>query len=95
MSENFIFTYLGITIFARADAVYRWDLIAASVLVLLISRACNVFPLSALANMVNRHDKIGMNHQIMMWWSGMSARPPSFIMTAAAALIDRPSRYSN
>ena len=70
MSENFIFTYLGITIFARNDFVYRWDLIFATVLVLLISRACNVFPLAFLSNLFNKRDKILPKHQVMMWWSG-------------------------
>jgi len=60
--------------------VYRWDFIFASLFVLLISRACNIFPLSFLTNLFARPgNKIPRNHQIMMWWSGTAAplRPRS------------------
>jgi hypothetical protein len=39
MSENFVFIYLGLTIFTKADELFRWGLIFFTLFFILIARA--------------------------------------------------------
>jgi len=69
--ETFIFIYLGMALFAFQQA---WDpvLIILMLPILLISRACNIFPLSFLVNLGRKHHhKVPANQQIMLWFGGL------------------------
>eukprot|EP00667_Euglena_gracilis_P005797 EG_transcript_5841 len=70
ISETLVFAYLGLAIFQfshRFDAV----LVVVSVVLCLVGRALNIFPLSAIANRYRTNIKISGAHQIIMWFSGL------------------------
>jgi len=73
MAENFIFIYLGVTIFAPNNYVYKPIFIILVVIIMIFARAIHVFPLSAMINCVQRDptQKIELKHQAMMLWSGL------------------------
>eukprot|EP01135_Chromosphaera_perkinsii_P007129 Nk52_evm3s710 gene=Nk52_evmTU3s710 len=74
LAENFIFSYLGISLFTYEDHVFKPLFLLWSIIVILVTRACNVFPLSYLFNYSRRDAKdsqIPMKFQIMMWFSGL------------------------
>lgn len=50
LSENFIFIYLGLTIFTSTDEAFRWALILFTFIFILIGRAVSVFPMAWLIN---------------------------------------------
>ncbi|PRP83914.1 sodium/hydrogen exchanger, Na+/H+ exchanger, antiporter [Planoprotostelium fungivorum] len=73
ISETVIFIYLGITFsLSFSNASHDWDpkLLIVSLPLLFFCRACNIFPLSALANL-RRKQKIPIRCQIMQWFAGM------------------------
>lgn len=86
MCENFIFIYLGLTIFTREDNDFKWGLILLTFLFIMIARAASVFPLAKLINMscapaaslrasstpgTLPKDAIPKSHQIMLVWAGL------------------------
>ena len=73
--ENFVYVFLGISCILSLSpgiAKYEWNLwlILFTIALCLLSRAANIFPLSALSNM-KRKIKISFNMQIMMFFSGL------------------------
>lgn len=60
MSENFIFIYLGLTIFTKEDEVFHWGLIIFTMLFILVARALSVFPLARLINNLERAKRVGV-----------------------------------
>ncbi|CAD5117324.1 DgyrCDS6110 [Dimorphilus gyrociliatus] len=70
LMENFVFLYIGVSIFTFQD--HKWDAryILASVAAIVIGRALNVYPLSFLLNL-GRTNKIKYNFQHMMMFSGL------------------------
>lgn len=74
MAESFLFVYFGISSFFATQSKfnYEWSfsLIFWSVVLCVIGRALNIFPLSALANL-GRHKKISFKMQIVMWFAGL------------------------
>jgi len=69
ISETLVFAYLGMAIFQFQHDV-DVPLIVVSLLLCLLGRAVNIFPLSALANRYRVH-KISRPHQVIMWFSGL------------------------
>jgi len=74
-SEAFVYAYLGITAgvsFNLEVSGYTWsvELIVLSLLLCLIGRALNIFPLSLIAN-IGRKRKISFKMQVMMWFAGL------------------------
>jgi len=72
-AETFVFVYLGINITASiSNTDYAWDplLLLIATFLCLLSRAFNIFGLTALANL-KRKKKITGNMQIMLWFAGL------------------------
>jgi len=81
LSENFIFIYLGLSLFTENGLEYKPLFILVSVFGICVARYCAVFPLSAIVNWVIRYrarkqdkdnaDELPRNHQIMLFWAGL------------------------
>ncbi|KAJ3327811.1 monovalent cation:H+ antiporter, CPA1 (nhx1) [Blyttiomyces sp. JEL0837] len=77
LSENFIFIYLGITLFTKGDEVYLPGFIFFTLIIIMIARFFATIPLAQLINTINRQfdptreDMIPRNHQLMLWWAGL------------------------
>ncbi|KAF9289924.1 monovalent cation:H+ antiporter, CPA1 (nhx1) [Linnemannia elongata] len=76
LSENFIFIYLGLTLFTETDLDYKPLFIMFTFIFICISRYSAVFPLSSLINMVSvyvlkRSDTLSRPHQVMLFWAGL------------------------
>jgi solute carrier family 9 (sodium/hydrogen exchanger), member 6/7 len=81
LSENFIFIYLGLSLFTDKDLDYRPLFILVSVFGICIARWCAVFPLSRAINSFisykarrrGRDDSeaLPFNHQVMIFWAGL------------------------
>ncbi|KAG0331659.1 monovalent cation:H+ antiporter, CPA1 (nhx1) [Podila humilis] len=76
LSENFIFIYLGLTLFTEMDLDYKPLFIMFTFIFICISRYSAVFPLSSLINMVSvyvfkRSDTLSRPHQVMLFWAGL------------------------
>ncbi|KAF0747582.1 hypothetical protein AaE_007677, partial [Aphanomyces astaci] len=77
LAENFIFLYLGVSVVAYSGAfTWDWAFIGWQLLVLLVARAANTFPLCILANL-GRKEQIPvsvrcLNHfMVVIWFSGL------------------------
>ncbi|EEB09412.1 CPA1 sodium ion/proton antiporter [Schizosaccharomyces japonicus yFS275] len=77
LSENFIFIYLGMSLFTQADLVYKPLFILVSTVAVCASRYANVFPLSNFINKLghrasgNNVDRIPYSYQVMLFWAGL------------------------
>lgn len=83
LSENFIFIYLGLSLFTETDLVFKPGFIIITCLGICASRWMAVFPLSTLINAFNRwrHRRRGRNtpvddvmpwsYQAMLFWAGL------------------------
>ncbi|CDK24867.1 unnamed protein product [Kuraishia capsulata CBS 1993] len=82
LSENFIFIYLGLSLFTEVELVFKPLLIIISFFSICVARWCAVFPLSRLVNWVSRMraisrgdsiitDEIPYNYQMMTFWAGL------------------------
>ncbi|XP_065913305.1 sodium/hydrogen exchanger 8-like [Dysidea avara] len=69
MAETCVFVYLGLAIFAIRHR-FNVSLVIWSILLCLIGRAFNIFPLMALVNKF-RSVKINRRMQFIMWFSGL------------------------
>jgi sodium/hydrogen exchanger 8 len=69
VAENVLFIYLGLAIFSFPHQFDFW-LIIATILLCLVSRAANVYPLSYLINPY-REIKISPKFQFVIWFSGL------------------------
>ncbi|CAG8454296.1 4424_t:CDS:2 [Ambispora leptoticha] len=74
LSENFIFIYLGLTLFTM-NLEYKPAFIFFTMIIICVSRYCAVFPLSNLINAVARYRKRAEHlphaHQVMLFWAGL------------------------
>ncbi|KAJ8376061.1 hypothetical protein SKAU_G00066410 [Synaphobranchus kaupii] len=70
LGENFIFCYMGLALFTFPNHVFKGIFISGAFLSIFLARACNIYPLSYLLNLVRR-DKIPPNIQHMMMFSGL------------------------
>ena len=72
--ESFVFVYMGLALFSfRQDAAFvHWKLYAVAALAMLLGRACNVFPVTALVNCRRRAERrISMGFQKIVWFAGL------------------------
>lgn len=81
ISENFIFIYLGLSLFTDDKLDYKPLFILITVFGICAARWCAVFPLSRLINSVTRYrqrrrgdelvEEIPYSHQVMIYWAGL------------------------
>lgn len=81
LSENFIFIYLGLSLFTDDKLEYKPLFILITVAGICAARWCAVFPLSKLINAVTRYrqrrrgeelvEEIPYAHQAMIYWAGL------------------------
>ncbi|KAG7397479.1 Sodium/hydrogen exchanger 3 [Phytophthora boehmeriae] len=73
LSENFIYLYLGLSVFAYRDSfVWDWGFVFANFGACLLARAFNTFPLCSLANCGrSEKQKIPFGYMIVIWFSGL------------------------
>ncbi|GAA5966385.1 hypothetical protein JCM21900_003245 [Sporobolomyces salmonicolor] len=76
LSENFIFIYLGLSLFTQESLVYKPVFILVTGIAVCIARYCAVFPISKLINLVfrargSRTDELPHSYQMMLFWAGL------------------------
>lgn len=81
LSENFIFIYLGLSLFTETQLVFRPAFIIVTVIGICVARWAAVFPLSKLINFVIRYraqargrtvaDELPHSYQAMLFWAGL------------------------
>ncbi|KAK9238943.1 Sodium/hydrogen exchanger family-domain-containing protein [Lipomyces kononenkoae] len=81
LSENFIFIYLGLSLFTEVELVYKPLLIVVTAFGICVSRWASVFPLSRLINFVHATraraygrtvpDELPEPYQTMLFWAGL------------------------
>lgn len=81
LSENFIFIYLGLSLFTDNKLDYKPLFILITVVGICAARWCAVFPLSKIINAVTRYrqqrrgeelvEEIPYAHQAMIYWAGL------------------------
>nr|WRO44053.1 sodium/hydrogen exchanger 6a [Rachycentron canadum] len=70
LAENFIFSYMGLTLFTFQNHVFNPMFIVGAFLAVFLGRAANIYPLSFLLNLGRRY-KIRSNFQHMMMFAGL------------------------
>ncbi|XP_056665453.1 sodium/hydrogen exchanger 6 isoform X2 [Monodelphis domestica] len=70
LAENFIFSYMGLTLFTFQNHVFNPTFVVGAFLAIFLGRAANIYPLSFLLNL-GRRNKIGSNFQHMMMFAGL------------------------
>ncbi|XP_053296952.1 sodium/hydrogen exchanger 6 isoform X1 [Pleuronectes platessa] len=70
LAENFIFSYMGLTLFSFQSHVFNPLFIIGAFLAVFLGRAANIYPLSFLLNF-GRKRKIGSNFQHAMMFAGL------------------------
>ncbi|KAM8849055.1 sodium/hydrogen exchanger 6a [Synchiropus picturatus] len=70
LAENFIFSYMGLTLFTFQNHVFDPMFIVGAFLAVFLGRAANIYPLSFLLNL-GRRNKIRSNFQHMMMFAGL------------------------
>lgn len=70
LAENFIFTYIGLSVFAFTGHQWNPGFIAWTFLAIIVGRFLNIYPLSFLLNL-GRTRTIPFNFQHMMFFSGL------------------------
>jgi sodium/hydrogen exchanger-like protein 6/7 len=85
LSENFIFIYLGLSLFTEVELVFKPLLIIVTFACICIARWAAIFPLSRFINWFSRNrkqargltslsvlqDEIPYNYQMMQFWAGL------------------------
>ena len=81
LSENFIFIYLGLSLFTETTLEYKPLFILVTIVGICVARWCAVFPLSAAINWFIRYrarrrgqevaEEIPLNWKIMIFWAGL------------------------
>uniref|UniRef100_A0A1A8FYX8 Sodium/hydrogen exchanger n=1 Tax=Nothobranchius korthausae TaxID=1143690 RepID=A0A1A8FYX8_9TELE len=69
LAENFIFSYMGLTLFSFQSHVFNLLFIIGAFVAIFLGRAANIYPLSFLLNL-GRRNKIGSNFQHVMMFAG-------------------------
>ncbi|XP_076875620.1 sodium/hydrogen exchanger 6b isoform X2 [Brachyhypopomus gauderio] len=70
LAENFIFSYMGLTLFSFQKHVFNPVFITGALLAILLGRAANIYPLSFLLNL-GRTNPISHCFQHVMMFSGL------------------------
>ncbi|KAM0786253.1 hypothetical protein ACM66B_007052 [Microbotryomycetes sp. NB124-2] len=87
LSENFIFIYLGLSLFTQTELVYKPMFILVTAFALIVARYSAVFPISKLINVIfrarhrNNHgsshgrnqsgEELPHSYQMMLFWAGL------------------------
>lgn len=81
LSENFIFIYLGLTLFTETTLYFKPLFILISIIGICGARWCAVFPLSKAINWFIRYrakqrgkdvaDELPYSYQVMLFWAGL------------------------
>ncbi|KAI9594030.1 Sodium/hydrogen exchanger family-domain-containing protein [Syncephalis fuscata] len=77
LSENFIFIYLGITLFTQKDGVFRPLFILCVMVFVCVARYIAVFPLAKVINFVSctllrqQREPLPETYQVMLFWAGL------------------------
>lgn len=81
LSENFIFIYLGLTLFTETTMYFKPWFILITVIGICAARWCAVFPLSKAINWFIRYrakrrgmtvaDELPYSYQVMLFWAGL------------------------
>ena len=101
LSENFIFIYLGLSLFTEKDLQYQPLLIIVTVMAVCAARWVAVFPLSRAINwfihyrerrrgVFNAPDELPYNYQAMLFWAGLRGA----VGVALAALLTGKDTYA-
>ncbi|PNS15448.1 sodium/hydrogen exchanger 3 [Sphaceloma murrayae] len=101
LSENFIFIYLGLSLFTESGLEFKPLFILVATAGICVARYCAVFPLSYLVNAVIRYrakrsgrpdtaEELPRNHQIMLFWAGLRGA----VGVALAAGLKGKQRYA-
>lgn len=70
LAENFIFSYMGLTLFSFQSHVFNPLFIIGAFVAVFLGRAANIYPLSFFLNL-GRKNKIGYNFQHVMMFAGL------------------------
>lgn len=94
LSENFIFIYLGLSLFTEDNLEFQPPLIIVTLLAVCCARWVAVFPLSKLINAIIRYrarntsaetgEELPYSYQAMLFWAGLRGA----VGVALAALLD-------
>lgn len=100
LSENFIFIYLGLSLFTENGLEFKPLFILVTVFGICVARYCAVFPLSMAINSVIRYrarkrgrdvaDVLPKSHQGMLFWAGLRGA----VGVALAAGLTGPNGYA-
>jgi solute carrier family 9 (sodium/hydrogen exchanger), member 6/7 len=82
LSENFIFIYLGLSLFTERLLIFKPLFILITIIGICVARYCAVFPLSRAINLVIRYkaqrqgitdqpEELPYSHQVMLFWAGL------------------------
>lgn len=81
LAENFIFIYLGLSLFTEIDLIYKPMFILVTTVAVCCARYAAVFPLSSVINFILRHrnrnsvatgeGEISNSYQVMLFWAGL------------------------
>lgn len=80
LSENFIFIYLGLSLFTERKLIFKPLFILITILGVCAARWCAIFPLSRVINWVIRYrarragieaEELPYAHQAMLFWAGL------------------------
>lgn len=81
LSENFIFIYLGLTLFTKNTLYFKPLFILIAIIGICAARWCAVFPLSKAINWFIRYrakrkgkdvpDELPHSYQVMLFWAGL------------------------
>lgn len=81
LSENFIFIYLGLSLFTSTGLEYKPLFILVTIIGICVARWCAVFPLAGLVNWFIRYranrrgqeaaEEIPLNWKMMIFWAGL------------------------
>lgn len=71
LADTLVFAFLGLALFTF-NGEYDFVFIVASIIIMLIARAVNIFPISFFVNLTRRPGrKIEGKYQFFMWFSGL------------------------
>ncbi|KAJ3069649.1 monovalent cation:H+ antiporter, CPA1 (nhx1) [Podochytrium sp. JEL0797] len=72
LSENFVFIYLGVTLFSNQHAVFSVTLTFFTIGIVLASRYASILPLASLLNYIHPSPPLlPKSYQTILWWSGL------------------------
>lgn len=70
LSENFLFTYIGVSMFTFPQHRWRFSFILVAFIAMFVARALQIYPLSFLLNL-GRNNKIPLKFQHVLFFSGL------------------------